>query len=137
MIRLFIFIIIASLIFSLIGYLIYQLKNYKTNVPDNLAFKNDYLDKIEYSLNELKTRFGTSDSEIIKLNEVHKTFLATINGMVKNAKEFNNEEIMLLVRKMENEIIDTRNKLRNEASTKNQNLLNQFEKTTKEIKSDI
>ena len=50
--------------------------------------------------------------------------------------EFNNEEIMLLVRKMGNEIIDTRNKLRNEASTKNQSLLNQFEKTTKEIKSD-
>ena len=136
MIRLFIFIIIASLIFSMIGFLIYQIKNYKTNVPDNVAFKNDYLDKIEYSLNELKTRFGTTDSEIIKLNEVHNTFLTTINGMVKNAKEFNNEEIMLLVRKMGNEIIDTRNKLRNEASTKNQSLLNQFEKTTKEIKSD-
>ena len=136
MIRLFIFIIIASLIFSMIGFLIYQIKNYKTNVPDNVAFKNDYLDKIEYSLNELKTRFGTTDSEIIKLNEVHNTFLATINGMVKNAKEFNTEEIMLLVRKMGNEIIDTRNKLRNEASTKNQSLLNQFEKTTKEIKSD-
>ena len=51
--------------------------------------------------------------------------------------DFNNEEIMLLVRKMGDEIIDTRNKLRNEASTKNQSLLNQFEKTTKEIKSDI
>ena len=72
MIRLFIFIIIASLIFSMIGFLIYQIKNYKTNVPDNVAFKNDYLDKIEYSLNELKTRFGTTDSEIIKLNEVQK-----------------------------------------------------------------
>ena len=33
MIRLFIFIIIASLIFSMIGFLIYQIKNYKTKQP--------------------------------------------------------------------------------------------------------